>query len=561
MGIEYYFALAWLVRNLSFAPLDPSSSVIFGFGEYLTGLALMVLAWTTADARYRFRISTAPVPMVRLTFWVVAAVGALILVSELWRAEAWPFLVGPISPAMWQAMLGGALLVTFLGWAWFAFIQPPTYGRLNARRYAEALYRAIVKGNPEELAVVADELARSAAYIVHNASEGRRGEPTQQEPPRITGYANAILLLIADQRFCRAVVGSSPNLIGALFQALRKTKKYEIPIESFSRNVVRQAIANRDSFLYHESSGYESGLLGYEKPLTSLMFSDFSVVEGIGTLLDPGYFEAKEWRADQWGAYSRTVLTALQAFAKRGFWWGHGHPFHSALELFKHAVSELHRLNGSSSLSWDDEIFARLRVVTDFIKEAFRILDGAGVPKGLALRVRDRFGSSGTFYDDLAEFIAEVVFAASAVTSPRGLCWTIQHNSVWAELTWFHNSESKTIRAVLFKLRRILYNDIVEMSHFPNFKGAGIFCFCFNVMGFNVDRAEQVSREMQPLHKSVLAWTKANYAKLRRANPRVAERCLVDGITYDEQNHRLVKTYPAEGLSLEPHYEYLDVDP
>ncbi len=62
-----------------FAPLSPDGPVFFGFGEYLASLALMVLAWTIADARYRFRIGTAPLPMDRLTFGVVGAVGVLTL--------------------------------------------------------------------------------------------------------------------------------------------------------------------------------------------------------------------------------------------------------------------------------------------------------------------------------------------------------------------------------------------------------------------------------------------------------------------------------------------------
>ena len=79
-------------------------------------------------------------------------------------------------------------------------------------------------------------------------------------------------------------------------------------------------------------------------------------------------------------------------------------------------------------------------------------------------------------------------------------------------------------------------------------------------MGFEL-RDEELGREMRPLHKAVLRWTRTNYAKLHKANPRVADACLVDGITYDEANSRLVRTYPAEGLSLVPHYIYFAVDP
>ena len=32
-------------------------------------------------------------------------------------------------------------------------------------------------------------------------------------------------------------------------------------------------------------------------------------------------------------------------------------------------------------------------------------------------------------------------------------------------------------------------------------------------------------------------------------------------MSYDAENRRLVRTYPAEGLRREPHYVYLDLDP
>jgi len=432
---------------------------------------------------------------------------------------------------------------------------------LNAKRYAETLYRVILRGSPPELAISADELSRSAEALVRHASTRSWGEPrTQKEPPRVTGYADDILLLIADQRFCRAMVDSSPNTIGALFQAMRKLAKYRIALDLFARNIVRQAIANRDSFLFHESSGYDSGLLGYHKPLTTVMFSDIAAVEEIRIMLDPGYVESKNWKADQWAAYGRIVLTALRAFAERGLWWRQGSPFHSATDLLKNAVSGLYKLNGLAGPSWDDDTQARLRVVVDFIKDALAILEEAGVPEGMARRVHDRFSPATTFYDELAELIADVIHAASAVTSPRDLCWWIQHNSVWAELTWPRDSKANAWGVVAFRLRRLVFDDIAEMARFPNFQGARTLGFCLNVMGFEL-RDDELGREMRPLHKAVLRWTKTNYAKLHKANPRVADACLVDGITYDEAKSRLVRTYPADGLRLAPHYVYFAVDP
>lgn len=111
-------------------PLDGDGPRIFGFSEFLAGLALMVLAWTIADVRYRFRLETAPIPLLSVTFSIVSTIGVLALLTDLWRAEQWLVPRGNLlTPASWQAILAGLFLLTFLAWAWFAFIRP------ESRRY------------------------------------------------------------------------------------------------------------------------------------------------------------------------------------------------------------------------------------------------------------------------------------------------------------------------------------------------------------------------------------------------------------------------------------------
>lgn len=78
-----------MLRGRVLHPADGSEQEFFGFSEFLAGLALMGLAWTIADVRYRFRVRTAPIPLLGITFSVVAAVGVLTLLTDLWRAEQW----------------------------------------------------------------------------------------------------------------------------------------------------------------------------------------------------------------------------------------------------------------------------------------------------------------------------------------------------------------------------------------------------------------------------------------------------------------------------------------
>ncbi|MES2535629.1 MAG: hypothetical protein V4632_07120 [Pseudomonadota bacterium] len=556
------------VMGVCFIPLDGSGQKFFGFSEFLAGLALMVLAWTIADVRYRFRVRTAPIPLLGITFSVVAAVGVLTLLTDLWRAEQWLVPKGNLlTPASWQAILGGLFLLTFLSWTWFAFIRPPTYGRHNAERFAQTLYQFILKGSPAELAVIADELAYSARALVRHATDRGRlkncrleREDEKKDPPKVERYANDLLLLIADKRLCRAIVDSSPGTALAVFQAMADAKKHGIQVETFAKNIVNEALANKDCFLYHEAEGYESGLIGYHKPLSQAMFSNYEMAETIGTLLDPDIYGTREWDAAQWEAYCRIVLMTFRSYVEEGY-GGHSFVLYRAKSNIEHAVFDLYKLDGVANGAWGDDLQARLQVIVEFIKDAVEILEKKGVPDYLQLRIRDKNSRAlQTFYDHIANLIFEVVFAASAVTSPNSLCWWIQHNSVWSTLFNFDQLTGKAGAAVRFKVRRLLYSEIAHMKRFPNFKGAKILGFCLNVMGLTIGPRDY-DKESRALQKAVLAWTKKNYVWLHGYNPRVAEACLVDGMTFDAENRRLVRMYPAEGLRREPRYVYLELDP
>lgn len=557
------------IAKICFIPLDATASKLFGFSEFLSGLALMVLVWTIADVRYRFRVRTAPIPLQGITFAVVVGVGVLTLLTDLWRAEQWLVPEGNLlTPASWQALLGGLFLMTFLTWTWFAFIRPPRYGQHNAERFAQTLYRFILKGSSTELAVIGDELALSARSLVRHATDrGRfknfgyqREEEKRRIPPKVEAYANELLLLIADKRLCRAMVESSPGTVLAIFRAIGETNKYGIQVETFGKNIVAEAIANKDSFLFHEAEGYYSGLIGYHKPLSQAMFSNYDMVETIGTLLDPEFGSQREWDAEQWDAYCRAVLMVIRNYVEEEY-RGHSYVLYRAKGYLEHAVSDMYKLDGLANSSWDDDIQARLRVVVKFIEDAVKILDSKGVPDDLPLRIRDKHGPVlETIYDHIASLIFEVISAASAVTKPKGHCWWIQHNSVWRKLFNFQSLKGGAGKVVKFKVRRLLYDEVAGMNEFANFKGAKIIGFCLNVMGLTI-RLGDDDKDSRALHKAVLRWTRKNFVWLHEHTPRVAGACLVDGMSYDAENRRLVKTYPAEGLRRKPHYVYFALNP
>ncbi len=136
---------------------------IFGFAESVTAFALLILVYNATDPLYRFRISVAPLPVFRITFWSITLIGLGSLGSDLWFAQRWPAPALGVSQAVIQAIFGATFLSVALLWIWFAFVSPPKFGKSNYLRFSRLLYSVIVKGSDKELSQVAGELIRSAA--------------------------------------------------------------------------------------------------------------------------------------------------------------------------------------------------------------------------------------------------------------------------------------------------------------------------------------------------------------------------------------------------------------
>jgi hypothetical protein len=529
----------------------------------------MVIIWTIADVRYGFRVRIAPLPLQGITFAVIGAIGFLTLLTDLWRAEQWLVPQGNLlTPSEWQAFLAGLFLLTFLIWVWFAFIHPPIYGRYNAKRYAQALFQAILKGAHSELSVIADEFTRSAKSLIRYATD--MGElknekddtpPSKKKIPKVTAYADEILHLIGDKRFCRAIVKSSPGTALEIFREVGETKKYGIQVKVFAKNIVNEALYDRDSFLFHETEGYESGLIGYHKPLSQAIFSNHKMVVGIGTLLDqdPSIWGREKWDAVQCRAYCRIVLMTFRDYVEKSHY---NYPVLSMIDRANHCIintiTDLYKINGVTGIFLNDDVLKRLQAVIEFIKKAIEILEEKGVPKHLRLRVREKHGSKSP-YDHLASMIFEVIYYASVVRSPDQLCYFVQHDCIWNELFSSDRLNGVAAKIVKFKVRRLIYDDVNKIKHFTGFKGAKILRFCLNIMGFDVSDMK-CFKDRKALHKAILSWTKKNYAGLYSYNRQLAEACLTDGMTYDEEKMQLVKTYPAGGLRRETQHVYFSVE-
>lgn len=554
---------------MTFIPLTTESASIFSFSEFLASLALMVLAWSLADLRYRFRVAIAPFALRKATFFIIAALGFITLFTDIWRAEEWLVIKGTLfTPSTWQGFLGGTFLLTFLSWAWFAFIKPPTFGKHNAKRFYESVYKIVITGSPKELSILATELGRSYSSIVELAKEKPLVSPSENKSedeqeivkPLPEDYANQLLLLIADKRLCKMIVESGSGALISLFSTITTLNKYRIPVDIFSKNITEAALSNKDSFLYHESEGYKTGVLGYTKPLSQTLYGNYRTLESIGSLLDVDFTNKHGWDASTWEAYCRITLIAIrgQMEAKA---WSHSYSIYRALDHIESMSRDLFKLNGQENLDYHNEINERLRVVTQFIEDGLKMLDAFEVPEWISKHKRDRkIGGGGTVLDYFAKLMEEVIESASCVLTPFSTNWWIQYNEVWSSFFPACRDTGTASNIVLFKLRRRLYNSISAMKDGPNYHGGKILGICLNT-SMLTSRTQKSNGHEYPIYRAALRWSKRNLARVNEKNPRVLANCFPARLKFDAVDLTLSYTFDPDAYRVEPKHVYFSVDP
>lgn len=558
-------ACYWL---LCFVPPNANSAPrVFGFAEFLAALALLAVLFTIIDVRYRFRLAVSPIPLYGATFVLIAVIGGGTLLSEVWLAQGWWVPSTPVSRVYLQGAYALMFLATFLVWTWIAFIRPPIFGRLNAKRFARTLYSVILKGDEAELRVIANEVQRSMRNIVRLASRaqgGRRrkgGGAEREASASAPDYARELLLLVADRRFCRSIVASSPATAMALFNAMTEERRYDLPIGPFARAVTAEAVANKDSLLYHESGGYSAGLLGYVKPWSRTVFGDFAIHEATGgsggSPLDVDYRETERWDAGQWDAYARAVLAAFRGALGAGWSGSHSYALHNAVERIKHCFGDVHTLNGFAGDFTRSDAYRRLVVAIDFVQKALDVLDGSPIKDRVSLRSSDDRVLRDV-YDDLADLAFNVLFGAAMVSGPLDTAWWVQHNAAW-DAFFSRTNTTRSWRILQFRLRRLVFAEVKRMGDLPNYKGARVLGLILNVAGL-VERKGpgRIDQKFAGLAKVSRWWAVKNFRGLREQLPDVAEAVLIGGISFDEGTQRLVKTY-TKGLHKDAPREFLEL--
>lgn len=545
--------------------VEPSkiSPTIFGFAEFISAFAMLVIVYTVTDIRYIFRLSVAPLALFKLTFLLLGFIGIGTLLSEIWISQRWLVPQSLISQAIWQGMFGLFFILLAMTWLYYAFINPPTFSQGNYERYARNLFRIILRGSESELPVIANEVARSAESLVKASSLQNKEKKAFDDEEcdnrqKITRYADSIFSVLANRKICRHIVESTPVTAIAIFEEAKKSR-FRLPLGQFALNIASEAFNNKDSILYHEDGGYYSGLIGELKHFRQAVFGEYMLVEGLNpTPLDTRYEVHDKWDAEQFEAYTECVLLTLRSYVKTAGVTVHSYALVRAFEVIKYSVSGTSTLHESTTPLHESDAYWKIHRASQFITDALDII-GKGDTSRLQVRVKDPI-LHGSILDHLAGLAFEIIHSAAYVRAPGDLCWEVQYNAVWSKLFRFHDNKIEAWKLFHSKLRRLLYNEIKEMDVWPNYKGARILGFCINVMGVKIHESISIEKDYLPLQKAVLSWVKKNYLALRKSHPEVADYCLMGRVTFNKRTSSLEKAYiksmdgktPKDVLQLKP---------
>ena len=416
---------------------------LFSFSTYLTAMAIIILAYTITDPLYRFRLAIAFISP-RVTFGMIAFIGFATLLIDLGTINKWTALGFMRNHVIWQGFFGAWFLTMILTWIWTVFIRPPIFSKRNYKKFSNLVYHIILRGDENQLAVIAYELRNSMEAIVKLARPVAQNEFNKGGSKHFNedagAYAQEFLLMMGSRKLCRHIVASSTVTAMCLFNAIKKYTKYDLPVGQFSRNILIEGLINKDSILYHEDNAYYSGIIGHQKPFSRSIYGDYEMVEALtsnrNSLFNIHYEVTGSWNSKQLEAYCNCVLLTIESYTKSDSFPRKSMAIAQAIDKIQESCRELYKLNNSPEDGLSD-ISSRLRVSVRFINKVIDLLDTSSVS------LERNYRKAENFYEQIAELMFEIITYAAEIKSPPGMCWSIHYISIWSTFFYtFHQTSA-----------------------------------------------------------------------------------------------------------------------
>ena len=552
------------------------SSVVVTRGDYtpfldISGflgiLAFSVAVFTLTSPKFQIRQATAIIPLRPLFFGTLLVSTIITFTIEaciLYGIRVPNFL----SPNTINYLITAAIAFLILYWMKICFIKPPRFSRLTAKHFFQQAYIHIANGSKEEILALAREIMREAPRLIHHTPRIKRHHFEDDKPVKLSAvqtHAHFLNSLLSDTRFCDAVAKEIPSFPAHMVEVAVELERYDAPIQLMVKRTVIAMLSNPGSALFVENEWLGQGFIGNTKPITRSIFGNWHLLEGyelgLEAPLDLGYPYARGWDTDTWRVYFGMAREYVRGQTSKGRanWDARG--IHHILQTAEKAYEQLGDLKKYEDTFSPYNPTWHAMEANEFIKDLVKAFDESNGWVGFDRRDNFRYGHD--LSSSLAALLFETIFKAAQVNTKEFRMWDVQHNTVWSPIGMNEVKDTKIMKMVRRKLRRMIWKEIVRMDDFPNYKGAAYVRFCLNVLGFydeRVHRNDTLERDSWPLAKVVAGWVKNNYQTIAISHPPVAGAMLPANIEYDRDAQTLVRTHD-DTLTGMPRLKSFALDP
>uniref|UniRef100_UPI0040470A20 hypothetical protein n=1 Tax=Aliarcobacter sp. TaxID=2321116 RepID=UPI0040470A20 len=542
---------------------------IFGFGEFVSALALLIIVYTTTNNLYKFRLSIVPFALRNISYGLLIVIGIGTLLMEVWFSKHWLIPKVICDYTSIQFFFATLFLLVIFVWIYYAFINSPVFSKRNYKKYMQEIYRLIINGSNEDLIMLASEINRSSESIIKASSEVKTEykkeddtsnnlKPYRYLQPKdeFAQSAYEMVLLIANKKFCKSVVEFSPVTVIKFINAIETSKKYHVPIGQFLSNISTELISNKNSILYSETEKYTSDLIGNNKLFIKSMYGNCKLLDALD-FLHPYHIDYEvrnRFDEEQYKAFTHVTLITIESYLKHsGVYFNHFRPLNDACNIIKESTNTIYKLNSIKNF---DEITAhisykKLTVTVDFIREFIELLEQCDLKRyKITKKPRDKhYIIHSDMFDVLVDIIFETMWNLTSLKLNAKNIWWIQHNMFWSEIFGLRYQSSNVMSILTKKLQRRLYDEIMTLKKYNNFKSTKILGFVLNILGLEL-RNNGLYKDWRGFHKVILIWTGENYHKLYIDNKKMAKSCLIGYIDYDKNNIKLIDKRSKKYLNL-----------
>ena len=534
---------------------------------FLGILAFSVAVFTLSSPKFQIRQATAIIPFRSLFFGALLVSAIITFVIEaciIYGVRIPKF----FSPNTINYLITATIATLILYWMKICFIRPPRFSRFTAKHFFQQTYIHIANGSKEEMLALARELMREAPRLIRHTPRMKRLGVEDDKLVKVSALqtdAHYLILLLSDTRFCDAVAKEIPSFPAHMVEVAVKLERYDAPIHLMVKRTVIAMLGNPESALFVENEWLGQGFIGNIKPITRSIFGNWHFLEryetGLEAPLDLDYPFARSWDTDTWRVYLGMAREYIQGLTSEGTVSWDTRGIQHILMTTEQAYGQL------GDLKKHEDTFGRYNPTwhaseaNGFLKDLVKSFDESNGRVEFDRNDDFRFGND--LSSNIAALRFEAIFNAAQVNTKEFRMWDVQRNTVWAPIERREISDTKIMKMVRRKLRRMIWDEIVHMDDFPNYKGAACIRFCLNVLGFydeSVHRKDTIERDSWALAKVVTRWVQKNYQTVMITPPPVAEAMLPANIEYDRDAQLLVRTHD-DTLTGVPRLKTFPLDP